>query len=632
MQISANTHVVKALIIVALAALAAIVFQPGTSGSFQLDDYDNLKEMQRYGDIDNANSFKGFVFGGISGPTGRPVSLASFLVDTQSWPAEPYSFIRTNIIIHILNGIIIFFLIQKLSQLLGTTKRHALTVGTIATGLWLIHPLQTSTVLYVIQRMTELSSMFILLGTLCYLHGRMRLNSEAGPGYVWMSVGIVIFGLLATLSKENGILLPVYIAVIEFTLLRNVYKPAHWKHWSIPMLWLPIIVIFLYMANSALNHESSFAHRDFTFYERIINQPIILMDYIRRIFIPTTFPTLNYDDFVVAKSLWQPVPLFAAISVSAMIIGSLVFAKRQPVICFAILWFFGGHLLESSVLNLEMYFEHRNYLPLLGPLFAVAFYANRLLATDKKRPTLIALSLVTVIFSATTWSNNNVWGDHQALAKTWAENQPGSMRAQMTHTLEIFKTKGEKEATAAIVSFKEKFPDVLGIEILHTEVMCMKGQLTNNAARAFLTKLTTSPVDIHVQGNLAHLIDSSINNHCQQIGPKGMLAIIQALLSNPATKSDNVLYSNLQTLKYRIHIAINETVPALKALDEAFRVTPTIDIALKQARILTRMNQTSAANSQLNKAEALNRLRGRFVPSRLEEINDMREELKKRQG
>lgn len=630
MQISINPQLLKALIIAALVAVTAIVFQPGTSGSFQLDDYENLKEMQRYGDIDNVNSFKGFVFGGISGPTGRPVSLATFVLDAQSWPAEPYSFIRTNIAIHILNGIILFFLIHKLLQILGSSRQTALTVGAITAGLWLIHPLQTSTVLYVIQRMTELSATFILLGTLCYVHGRKRLQSAAGPGYLWMTIGVALCGLLAILSKENGILLPVYIAALEFTLLRSIYKPEHWKHWSIALLWLPITVIFLYLVYATFNHEASYAHRDFTLYERLINQPVILLDYIRRIFLPTTFPTLNYDDYVVVKSLWQPSALLATITVTTLIIGGLLFIKRHPVICFAILWFFGGHLLESTVLNLEMYFEHRNYLPMIGPLFAAAFYASKLLTTDKKKPAVIALCLITLIFSATTWNNNRIWGDHQELAKTWAENQPNSLRAQMTHTLEVFKTQGEQEATTAINSFKAKFPDVLGIEILHTEVMCMKGQLNNEAARAFLTRLTKAPIDIHVQANLAHLIDSSINGHCQQIGPKGMLAIIQALLSNPEVKTNDVLYSNLHTLKFRIHSAINEKIAALKALDEVFRVTPSVDVALKQAAMLISINQISAANSQLNKAEALDRLRKRFIPSKMPEIEALREKLEEK--
>ncbi len=626
MPTSIQRYTINALLTAALISLTFAVFWPGTSGNFQLDDYENLKEMQKYGVIDNLQSFKAFVFSGISGPTGRPVSLASFVLDSRTWPAEPYPFIRSNILIHAVNGIIIFFLVQQLLQLLGATPKRALTLGAISAALWLIHPFHTSTVLYIIQRMTELSALFVLVGIACYLHGRAMLKTKAGPGYVWMSIGIVLFGALATLSKENGILLPLYIAVIEFTLLRNTPKPAHWKHWSLPMLWLPAIAIFVYLAMAAFNHETSYANRDFTLYERLITQPMVLLDYLRRIFVPTTFPTLNYDDFVVAKTLWQPAAFFSAAALLGMLVTGLLFAKRLPVISFAILWFLAGHILESSVLSLEIYFEHRNYLPMLGPLFALAYYADRLIRRWKK-PAIIATALVISGFAAISWHHNTVWGDYSRLAKTWAKNQPNSVRAQMTYTLDIFKTRGEKEATARITAFKKQFPDVLGIEILYTEVMCIKNQLTREKVTHFLEALATHPLDIHVQSNLAHLIDSGIKGICRQIGPGGVLAIIDALLNNPAMTPGSSLYASLQFFKYQIYLSTKQVVPALKALDEAFRVHPTIDIALKQAEILINIKQASAARSQLNKAEALDRLRGRFIPSRKEEIEALREKL-----
>ena len=98
------------------------------------------------------------------------------------------------------------------------------------------------------------------------------------------------------------------------------------------------------------------------------------------------------------------------------LIGSAVyFRKTQPVYSLAVFWFFAMHLLESTYLPLELYFEHRNYMAMIGPLIAIAWYLHGLLSSKVsilyKRITQLAIALYLGISIASTWQLTNIWGD-----------------------------------------------------------------------------------------------------------------------------------------------------------------------------------------------------------------------------
>ena len=89
--------------------------------------------------------------------------------------------------------------------------------------LWIVHPIQVSTVLYVVQRMTLLASLFVLLGIVGYLFGR-QLHTEGAKatGILLMTVSPLVGAVLGLLSKENGVLLYAYLGVIELFLLHKL--------------------------------------------------------------------------------------------------------------------------------------------------------------------------------------------------------------------------------------------------------------------------------------------------------------------------------------------------------------------------------------------------------------------------
>ncbi len=137
-----------------------------------LDDYGSIAALGDRGGVKNWETFKAFVFGGHSGPTGRPLALLSFLIDANNWPADPWPFKRTNLGIHLVNGTLLGILTVRILRLLQFDKQDARWIALVCAAYWLLHPFLVSTTLYAVQRMAQLSTLFIFAGLLSYLYGR----------------------------------------------------------------------------------------------------------------------------------------------------------------------------------------------------------------------------------------------------------------------------------------------------------------------------------------------------------------------------------------------------------------------------------------------------------------------------
>lgn len=128
-----------------IIALPLSIFWPGVNGPYLHDDYNHLPLIQQYGGLTSLDNLRHFVFGNESGPCGRPIAMLSFAFDAQHWPVDSSVFKRTNIFIHVLNGLILYFLINKLLKLANIHAARSQTIALIAATVWLIHPIYHST-------------------------------------------------------------------------------------------------------------------------------------------------------------------------------------------------------------------------------------------------------------------------------------------------------------------------------------------------------------------------------------------------------------------------------------------------------------------------------------------------------
>ena len=323
----------------AILTLTWLVYWPGLSGAFLFDDFSNLSQLGAYGTIDNSESFWLYLTSGFSGPTGRPLSMLSFLLDARDWPADPEAFKRTNVLIHLLVGLVLLALVRQLTRALDYAPAIAARVALLTAAVWLLHPLWVSTTLYIVQRMAQLSTLFVLLGLWLYVRTRVQYPPTLSRGTILGSAtAIFLIGLLALLSKENGVLLPLLAIIVEITILAR-YDRTHgrscstaFRHWRFVLLGLPTLLLSGYLVlrlDPLLTGNPGM--RDFTPGERLLTQGRILWDYMFHLILPRSFSGgLFNDDVVLSSGLhspWYTAPAWAA----WLAVGVLVWRIRPEV-------------------------------------------------------------------------------------------------------------------------------------------------------------------------------------------------------------------------------------------------------------------------------------------------------------
>lgn len=410
-----------------LLILTFAVYYPGIFGGFLFDDVPNLKDMGQLSGIINWETFHSFVFSGWSGPTGRPIALASFLLDDNTWPTHAPSFKQTNLYIHILCGLLLCWSTLLLARNFKTlSEQQAQWIAVLTCALWMLHPYMVSTTLYVVQRMAQLATLFSLAGIVLYLHARLQLAQTPKRAYFWMTFAVGAGTVLATFSKENGALLPLLILVIEFCLPKQG-KPA-WQ-WRAVFLWLPSIAIAVILARYINFSDNPWPNRNFNMIERLLTEARIVCEYLLHLFVPRIEGNGLYQDgYVISKGLLQPFSTILAIGfLTVLLVFAFWIRRTAPVITLAILFFFSAHLMESTVVGLELYFEHRNYLAALFLFLPLAWYCVVFTPRFKLLP-LIAV-VILAILSSMTWLRANLWSDNDKLELYWVQSATNSPRA-----------------------------------------------------------------------------------------------------------------------------------------------------------------------------------------------------------
>ncbi|MDE1980303.1 MAG: hypothetical protein KGI86_13395, partial [Betaproteobacteria bacterium] len=279
----------------AMLALAWLAYWPGRTGPFLFDDFSNLAPLGDYGQIDTWWKVVAFLTSGFAGPTGRPLSLATFLLDARNWPAAPEAFKLTNVAFHLLNGVLLAGLSAALARALGLARQPAAWVGVLSAGLWLLDPFWVSTTLYVVQRMAMLAATFVFAGLWGYAHGRSLLaQGRRRAAYVWMSVSLALGTLLAVLSKENGALLPVLAWVLEALVFDRQHTAVAqggrtFLVWRWVFIRLPALAVLGYLATFLPGlWTGAMAGRDFTPLERLLTESRIVWTYLGDIWLART--------------------------------------------------------------------------------------------------------------------------------------------------------------------------------------------------------------------------------------------------------------------------------------------------------------------------------------------------------
>ncbi|MHB8428475.1 MAG: hypothetical protein ACYDGU_12105 [Acidiferrobacterales bacterium] len=438
-RLNAPTRIALLLIVITLTAAA---YYPGLRGDYIFDDFSNiLNNTQLHIHHLAWHSLLGASFSSESGPLRRPISMLTFALNYYFFGIKPFSFKLVNLIIHLANGVGLYILGCQLMGAYRQIHRPHLPESVVywtalsASAAWLLHPLNLTGVLYIVQRMTSLSTLFMIAGLCFYLQGRWRLWNGR-KGLALMIVGVMGFGLLALFSKESGALLPVYMFVIELTLFRfrrkdgSIDPAVRW--FFLLFLALPAAGGLIWIASDPGFFFRGYAFRSFTPVERLLTEARVIVFYLRLIFVPSLNQLgLYHDDIAISRGLLQPPDTLGSIMLIVALLGTAVMVRRRaPLLSLGILWFFTGQVLESTILPLEIAFEHRNYLAdygILLPLCYTMLHTGRAVKTLQLRRA--ALALFVAMLCTVTYMRSEIWSNNVEQAVTEARFQPDSPEA-----------------------------------------------------------------------------------------------------------------------------------------------------------------------------------------------------------
>jgi len=358
----------------------------------------------------------------------RPVANISFALNYYLHGYDLAGYHAVNIVIHILTGIFVYLLMEASLGLLppgspvfrfsdsanpphcfqAAQRRNCSIIALFGALLWFVHPIQTQSVTYIVQRMNAMAAMFYVLSLVLYVKG--RLSAVGARRWVWFSGSFVAAGL-ALGSKEISATLPFFILLYEWYFFQDLSK-TWFKKYLLYLLCAFVafaIIAWLYLGSDPLHAVlSGYKNRDFTLVERVFTEFRVVVYYMSLLVYPNP-SRLNLDyDFALSQSLSQPLTtIVSLVLIVALIVFAALAAKRYRLVSFAILWFFGNLAIESSVFSLELVYEHRTYLPSMFLFLTFVWLLYGYIGNAKAVGAVICAIMVLFCF----WTHGRTWAE-----------------------------------------------------------------------------------------------------------------------------------------------------------------------------------------------------------------------------
>jgi len=629
------------LALVALVAALVALYLPGTEGPFVLDDFVNLASSPKLllTELSPA-ALADAALSSHAGPLRRPVAMLSFALNTYpEGRLDPSTIKLTNVLLHAANTVLVFLLTHSLTLRLQASQGreaplHPRWSAVLVSALWALHPLHVSTVLYAVQRMTELAALFTFLGTLLYVRGRTHLiDGRTRTGVSLIVIGVVGCGLLAALSKENGALLPVLLIPVElifFRLRLGPGSPRILRVAILALLSLPALALVGYLGHVWITADGPVPGRDFSVTQRLLTQPRVLSDYLGRLFWPDIDRmSLLHPGYPVSRGLLHPPTTLYAILGWAVVSGGALYAAvrgRVPALAFGVLWFLAGHLLESTVVPLELVFEHRNYLPSYGPLFALGYLLTSVPLLARIRPILYGPLLAAVVLGVAAQLQLRVgeWSSHANFYAAELARNPSSARAWTSLAQAAYLNGSYDEASDLYRRAAELEPDEVGhlVGVLRTEIAAADPPPSQALLERITVQLSQRVVSRYGAGQMVGL---GMDFRDKPAWPGAALQAGERVLAKgaenpgwPTTELRAAAYVLLAELRIRQ----DEFPDAVQALHGALALSPDRRSArLALADLLIRQGHRREAAEELGRLRAASLSPGeRIVVDRLEAL------------
>lgn len=444
------------LVFLLYTPIVFIAYSSALNGTWALDDI-LLNKQVGMNDIKNLLGF-------------RKITHLTFLINQAVTPLSPAGFRVFNVLLHIVNAFLVYLMAYKTMSLVlikrdleirevkkGKYKmivqdNRPFLIALLSGLIFGLHPININAVSYIIQRMAALSTFFSLLSILFYITAfelsnicNSRLKGVLFYGLCSLSIVAGIF------SKENAVMVIPLILLYDYMFLSKLNFKRFLKRASV-LSGIGIISIlfasyFLKLHHALFDLVKFVLHPNqplegkgwmavdvyWTPLQHVLTEFRVVSRYIYTLFVPLPrFLVFDWWGYPVSKNLITPfTTLISFVFVLSLFSFALFKIKRFTLLSFGILWYLIAISLESFLaLGSDLYFEHRNYLPVAGLFIGIVGQFSLSLKANVDRKSLWIIAAITgLIFGSLTFARNMVWKDSITLWGDTLNKVPNNIRA-----------------------------------------------------------------------------------------------------------------------------------------------------------------------------------------------------------
>ena len=367
----------------------------------------------------------------------RALANFSFALNYYFNRLDVFGYHLVNLVIHIIAGFFVFLLVKLILDL--NNYRHykldkyknwfALSAALI----FVVHPIQTQAITYIVQRMASMAAMFYIISIYLYAIGRIEQEQKNNIfKAIILYIMAVTFGIFGVMTKQNAVTFPFAFLLFEFNFIRNKENKIFKNYIIISLSALIIACISFLLLNKEI---LAFALHGLKISstEYLITQFVVIVKYLQLAILPIN-QCADYGNiscaFPYIKSFWR----FDVVGCFLLLTGLFTLAvylyKKNRAISFAILWFFLTLSIESSIIPIaDPMFEHRMYLPMLGVCICFIYCVFIMLKKLNAVYLFFFIALIIFILAVMCHSRNEIWTNELTLWTDVVEKAPNNARA-----------------------------------------------------------------------------------------------------------------------------------------------------------------------------------------------------------
>ncbi len=391
----------------------------------------------------------------------RPLAMATIVVNHKLGGLKPFGYHLFNVVAHVAAALALYGVVRRTLLLPRWAGRYDATAVPIALAtalVWMLHPIQTQSVTYIIQRCESMMGLFFLAGF--YTFARSLTAARPTGWYVATVVAFTLSGGF----KETAVVFPPLVLLYDRAfgagMFRSALRQRKWFYLVLGVVWLGMLWMTAGAALTGVvgdrpegrtDMDAGFGVQAVTPYQYLLTQAGVIVHYLHLSVWPTNL-CFDYQGWPIAHS---PADVAGQlVVVVGLLVAALWAAWRYPAAGFVALWFFATLAPTSSIMPIiDVAFEQRMYLP-LATLVVFAMIGGAMViervAARSDRPQVLRLSaaivvgLVAIVLGVRTVARNEVYRSPVTMWEDTARKNPNGFRTH-ANLAQAFITVGRYE-------------------------------------------------------------------------------------------------------------------------------------------------------------------------------------------